>query len=111
MKGLDGRPEPQSGAARKAGGILARSKWQGEGFGDVTVTPREALGRHPHGPSVAGMARPGPRLSKLQGFPISASGSPRLHWPAIGFTHSSVPVRRIVWGCGGVEWDGYKKEV
>lgn len=76
MKGLDGRPEPQSGAARKAGGILARSKWQGEGFGDVTVTPREALDHHPHGPSVAGMARPGPRLSKLQGFPISASGSP-----------------------------------
>lgn len=78
MEGLDGRPEPQMRAARKGGGILARSKWQGEtnwqeGFGDVTVTPREASIITHMALQLAGMARPGPKLSKLQGFPISST--------------------------------------
>lgn len=54
---------------------------------------------------LAGTARLGPRLSKLQGFTIPPLVTPRLHWPAIGFTHThTVPVRRTVWGAG--EWSG-----
>lgn len=65
MEGWNHRQEPP----RKVGEILARSKWQGEGFGDVTVTPREALYHHPHGPSAGRYGKTWPKAFKTPGFP------------------------------------------
>lgn len=86
---------------------VSRRKRSQEAFGDVTVTPREALDHHPYDPSAARYCKTWPKAFKTPGFPnpplvtLHPTGQPLgLH------THTHSSCKEDCLRGGGVEWDG-----